>query len=77
MAFQNMGFAHATSISRVLDTSSRQVNFAGLYVLSTFACGVSCIISFANDKKSGDVVWLYSRCVAGDNVEAGFSQFFS
>lgn len=58
--------------TRIIEASRQRVNFAGHYVLSSFGCGSSCIMSFALDKNSGEVAWLpFSICCWGNiNVDS-------
>lgn len=44
--------------TRITEASKQRANFAAHYVLSSFGCGASCVMSFALDKKSGEVAWL-------------------
>ena len=57
--------------TRIIEASKQRINFAGHYVLSSFGCGASCVMSFALDKKSGDVAWLPFTVCCWDDVEAG------
>ncbi len=55
--------------TKIIEASRQRVNFAGHYVLSSFGCGASCIMSFALDKKSGEVAWLPFTVCCWDNVK--------
>lgn len=57
--------------TRVIEASKQSVNFGGHYVLSSFGCGASCIMSFALNKKSGKVSWLPFTVCCSDSVETG------
>ena len=57
--------------TRVAEASAQGVNFAGHYVLSSFGCGASCIMSFALDKKSGEISWLPFTVCCWDSVKIG------
>ena len=57
--------------TRIIDASKLSINFAGHYILSSFGCGASCVMSFALDKKSGDVSWLPFTVCCSDSVETG------
>lgn len=56
--------------TRIAEASRQRVNFAGHYVLSSFGCGASCVMSFALDKKSGEVAWLPFTVCCWDDVKA-------
>lgn len=40
------------------DAVTKPENFAGHYILDTFGCGASCVVSAAIDKRTGVVTWL-------------------
>ena len=54
--------------TRIAEASREEVNFSGHYVLSSFGCGSSCVMSFALDKKSGKVSWLPFTVCCADSV---------
>lgn len=55
--------------TRIAEASTHQANFAGHYVLSSFGCGASCVMAFALDKRSGEIVWLPFTVCCWQNVE--------
>jgi hypothetical protein len=51
------------------DASRRKPNFAGHYVLASWGCGASCIMSAAIDAKTGTVTWLpFTVCCWETNI---------
>ena len=57
--------------TRIAEASGQGVNFTGHYVLSLIGCGASCVMSFALDKKSGEISWLPFTVCCWDSVEIG------
>lgn len=57
--------------TRIIEASRQPVNFAGHYVFSSFGCGASCMMSFALDKKSGEVTWLPFTVCCWDDAKLG------
>lgn len=57
--------------TRIAEASKQRINFSGHYVLSSFGCGASCIMSFALDKKTGEVAWLPFTICCWDDVKNG------
>lgn len=54
--------------TKIRQASQQKANFANHFVLSLFGCGASCIMGFALDKHTGDVIWLpFTICCWADN----------
>lgn len=52
------------------DAARRKPNFAGHYVLASWGCGASCIMSAAIDAKTGAVTWLpFTVCCWEANID--------
>ncbi len=57
--------------TKIIEASKLNVNFAGHYILSSFGCGASCVMSFALDKESGEITWLPFTVCCSESVETG------
>lgn len=69
-AGQGMADAKSLQYATVLrDAARRTPNFAGHYVLASWGCGASCIMSAAIDAKTGTVTWLpFTVCCWEANI---------
>lgn len=44
--------------TRIREASRQKVNFAGHFILASWGCGASCLLTVVIDAKTGTVVWL-------------------
>ncbi len=58
--------------SKIRLAARQPANFAGHFVLSSFGCGASCLMTFVIDKKSGEVSWLPFTVCCWDSTEPDF-----
>ena len=55
--------------TRLREFGSRQPNFAGHFILASWGCGASCVMTAAIDAQTGEVAWLpFTVCCWDFNV---------
>lgn len=59
--------------TRLKDASTKKPNFAGRYILTTWGCGMECLMGAVIDAKTGKIYQLpFTICCWGDDVGDNF-----